>query len=56
VAQIFRCNSSADGRLDVYDGMADSRIGAAYTGLADLLLPTQRTLRSWCGHGAPLPG
>jgi predicted GH43/DUF377 family glycosyl hydrolase len=30
-----------DGRLDVYDGMADSRIGVAYAGLADLLLPAQ---------------
>jgi hypothetical protein len=37
VATLFRCNSSTDGRLDVYDGIADSRIGAAYTAHADLL-------------------
>ena len=30
-----------DGRLDVYYGMADSRIGVAYAGLADLLMPAQ---------------
>jgi hypothetical protein len=41
VAQIFRCNPSADGRLDVYDGMADSHIGVADAGLADLLMPAQ---------------
>jgi hypothetical protein len=41
VAQIFQCNSSADGRLDVHDGMADSRIGVGDAGLADLLIPAQ---------------
>jgi hypothetical protein len=41
VAQIVRCTSSADGRLDVYDVMADSRIGVADAGLADLLIPAQ---------------
>jgi hypothetical protein len=41
VATLFRCNSSTDGRLDVYDGMADSRIGVAYAALADLLMPAQ---------------
>ena len=30
-----------DGRLDVYYGMADSRIGVAYAGLTDLLMPAQ---------------
>ena len=30
-----------DGRLDVYYGMADSHVGVAYAGLADLLLPAQ---------------
>jgi hypothetical protein len=41
VAPIVRCTSSADGRLDVYDAMADSRIGVAYAGLADLVMPAQ---------------
>jgi predicted GH43/DUF377 family glycosyl hydrolase len=30
-----------DGWLDVYYAMADSRIGVAYAGLADLLMPAQ---------------
>jgi hypothetical protein len=41
VAQIVQCNSSADGRLDACDGMAASRIGVAYAGLAALLMPAQ---------------
>jgi hypothetical protein len=36
VAQIFRCTTSADERLDVYDGTVDSRIGVTDAGLADL--------------------
>jgi hypothetical protein len=39
VAQILRCTSSADGRLNVYGGMAASRIDIAYTGPADLVMP-----------------
>jgi hypothetical protein len=41
MAQIVRCNSSADGRLDGYDGMAASRIGIAYAGRADVLMPAR---------------
>jgi hypothetical protein len=41
VAQIVWCTSSGDGRLDVYDGTADGRIGVAYAGLADLVMPAQ---------------
>jgi hypothetical protein len=39
VAQIVRCTSSADERLDVYDGTVDNRIGVTDAGLADLLMP-----------------
>jgi hypothetical protein len=41
VATLFRCNSSTDGRLGAYDGIADSRIGAVYAARADLLMPAQ---------------
>jgi hypothetical protein len=41
VTPIVRCNSSADGRLDAYDGMAASRIGVVYAGLADVLMPAR---------------
>jgi hypothetical protein len=41
VAPIVRCTSTADGPRDVYDAMADSHIGVAYAGLADLLMWAQ---------------
>jgi hypothetical protein len=41
VAQIVRCTSSGGGPREVYDSTAASRIGGAYAGLADLVMPAQ---------------